>query len=332
MDFVRVGAGVVTAGVVLALGVAGCGSQAAVGTTVAIQPPPPTVEISIDRIVGPGNLGILFADRRGYFKRAGLDVYVTFLNPLRPVRYVREGETDIAVSHEPEVALARAEGAHVISIASVLPQATASLIWLRGAGIHRIADLRGKTIAIPGLPSQKALLEISLKRAGVEPSEVHIKRVAANLIPVLESGRAQAIFGGSGNVDGAALEAEGLHPVVTHVRSSGVPNYEELVLITRPAFAEKEPATIRKILAATFKGIETAIGDPEAAAHLVAYIDDEPVRVARAEVAASLPLLSRTGRMNPRRARAMLIWMWQHGMVRKRLAASDILTNAYLNH
>ena len=40
------------------------------------------------------------------------------------------------------------------------------MIWLRGSGIESVADLKGKTIAYPGIPFQKDFLAA----IGIQPA------------------------------------------------------------------------------------------------------------------------------------------------------------------
>ena len=55
--------------------------------------------------------------------------------------------------------LERARGAQVVAVGSLISDPTAAMIWLEKSHIGGIADLKGKTIAIPGLPFQKSFLQ-----------------------------------------------------------------------------------------------------------------------------------------------------------------------------
>jgi len=50
----------------------------------------------------------------------------------------------------------------------------------------------------------------------------------------------------------------------------------------------------------------------------------------KAEVKATLPLLSRNGRMDTGQAGELLAWMQEEGITEEELAPSDLLTNDYL--
>jgi putative hydroxymethylpyrimidine transport system substrate-binding protein len=331
----------------LALGTAvvvlvGCGQESG-ETTAASRPqpaqrskpaaPPQELSVTLDGYPGPQNVGFLMADARGYFDEAGLEVSVyTPALPGRPVPYVVDRTVDLSISHLPEVVLAQQRGAPVVAIASVVPRPTAAMIWLEESRIDGIADLKGKTIAVPGLTFQRSFLRSVLGRAGLTLADVQVRKVDYELVPALLNGRADAIFGGSGNVEGAELEARGSKPVVTSVRSLGIPDYEELVLIARRDRLAKDPRAIRSFLSALARGTAAAAANPRAASETILTYDYESIRPRPTEagVEATLPLLSRSGRMDPAQATQLVAWMRRQGEIRGKRPISALLTNDYV--
>jgi len=324
---------------------AGCGDGGSDTAATTAQPPettttekpaePPknlkTFEITLDGYPSPENVGVVLAQKRGYFENAGLEVSIhTPVTPLLPVKYVADRSVDLSVTHQPQLVLAQEKGVPVVAIRSLVPQPTAAMIWPGKSKIEGIADLKGKTIAIPGVPFQEDLLQVVLAKAGLSLADVKVKQVEHLLVPALVSGRADAIFGGSGNVEGTELEARGLEPVVTPVQELGVPAYEELVVIARRDRLAKDPKSIRAFLGALTRGTEEAIAEPEAAVEALAEEALEPNREAiEAGVEATIPLLSPTGRMSPGRARALVAWMGKQGLTQGGPPASALLTNRY---
>ena len=289
---------------------AGCGGGDT-GTTESSGPPPlkPAKSQKVGKLlvtlagrVGPESAGLVMAERRGYFADEGLDVELLASgSPLAPVKYVYEETDDLGVTHQPQVELAQDKGAPLVTFGSVIPRPTAALMWPKGSDIHGIADLKGKTIAIPGLSFQRGLLDAILERGGVSPDEVKIKAVEYELVSSLAYGQADAIFGGSANIEAIELESEGIDPVVVPVSSLGIPPYEELVLIARTDFAQRYPTVIRKFMAAVRRGTAAAIAHPRTAARLIEEDPEAPFGTGReemrAEVEATLPLLSRSGKV-----------------------------------
>ena len=183
-------------------------------------------------------LAFPMAQEKDYFSKYQLDVLT--LSPVTPklsIPDVVKRQDNFAVAHGPEAVLAKDRGAPIAIVGSFVPQPTAALIWPQGAGMKAIADLKGKTIAIPGLPFQRDFLATVMAAGGLTLDEVKVKSVGNKLVPALLHGRADAIFGGSPNVEGVELRDRGVEPVVRPVGGSGVPSYEELVLVARRDWA-----------------------------------------------------------------------------------------------
>jgi putative hydroxymethylpyrimidine transport system substrate-binding protein len=280
---------------------AGCGGGAReAGADKGSPDPPEEVRVTLDGIEGAENVGILMALHRGYFKDVGLNVWVgSPIEPNRPVSYVAKGTDDLGVAQQPQVAIAREKGMPIVAVGSVISQPTAAMIWLKDAGIHRLEDLEGKTIAVPGIPYQERFLGAILARAGLKPADVKVRRVGYGLVGALLSGRADAIFGGSANLEGVKLEARGAEPVITPVQHLGIPAYEELVVIARSDLAAGDPRLIRSFMSAVARGTAAATEDPKGAVDaIVEALEANPPpsrKVLEAQVKATLPLLSRSG-------------------------------------
>jgi putative hydroxymethylpyrimidine transport system substrate-binding protein len=278
------------------------------------------------------------AQKRGYFSEAGLDVGIHApAEAAAPIKLLAAGRTDLAISYEPEVLLAREQGLDVRAVAALVNRPLTSMIWLKKSGIGGIADLRGKTIATAGIPYQDAYLKTILARAKLTPSDVHSVNVGFSLLPAIVSGRAQAMLGGFLNVEGVDLRLRGQRPVVTPVDRLGVPTYDELVLVARGKQLEEDPEPIRLFVAALARGTAAAAGDPQATTKtlLEANPDLDP-KLTRAEVAKTLPLLDPApkghpyGYMDPGQWREFIGWMRDNSLISSLSQPSDALTDAYL--
>lgn len=255
-----------------------------------------SIEVTLNGYHGPENVGILMADQRGYFADAGLKV-ATYspIAPEVPIPYVVDGTVDLGISHQPQVALAEEKGTPIVTVGTLIPEPTAAMIWLENSKIDGIADLKGKTIGIPGLSFQTDLLARVLARANLSLADVEVQRVAYQMVPTLVDGRVDAIFGGSRNLEGAELEARGLKPVITDVESLGVSSYDELVVVARSNFAAGNSELIRDFMSAVERGAATAIEEPESALAVIERsVEVDPnstPKGTKAAVEATLPLL-----------------------------------------
>ena len=317
----------------LALGLTACGekSEDVSGKT---QP----LSLTLDFYPNPDHAGIYMAQKLGYFEEAGLDVSIhTPSDPAAPIKLLAAGQTDLAISYEPEVLLAKEQGLDVLAVGALVNRPLTSMIWLKKSGIKGIGDLRGKTVATAGIPYQDAYLKTILDRAKLSPSEVNAVNVGFGLLPAILGGKAQAMLGGFSNVEGVDLRLRGSDPVVTPVDKLGVPSYDELVLVAQGKRIEEDPQEIRLFMAALARGTAAAAKNPEATtkALLEANPDLDP-KLTKAEVAATLPLLNPPlnghpyGYMDPTGWTKFIGWMRDNGLISTLPPTGSVLSNDYL--
>jgi putative hydroxymethylpyrimidine transport system substrate-binding protein len=292
------------------------------------------LNLALDEWENPETAGILMANRRGYFADSGLEV--TTLAPPGPTAVIPDvvaGYDAVGVSHLPEVVLAQEKGEPIVVIGSLISQPTAAMIWLKKSHIEGIADLKGKTIAIPGLPFQEDFLEKVLAQGGLTLEDVKVEGVANEVTADLVSGRADAILGPS-NLRGTELEARGIEPVIKPVKGFGVPAYDEIVLIAQADCAAKKPKVFRRFLSAVARGTADAVKDPEGAANAFeTEVETNPEtgrKALEAQIKATFPLLSRSGYVSPAQARGLVDWMYEEEMILHKVPVGTLLTNGYL--
>jgi putative hydroxymethylpyrimidine transport system substrate-binding protein len=292
------------------------------------------LSVCLDGEMSAANIAIYTASKKGYFADVGLTVNAGIpIFPRRPVPYISVYTSDIAVTQQPQAALGKEKGAPIVAVGSLVSQPTAAMIWLKRSGIRGIADLRNKTIAVPGIPYQEGMLESILERSGLDMGDVRVKRVGYRLAPALLEGEADAIFGGSWNIEGAALRERGAKPVIKRVQELGVPSYAEDVIITRADRAAREPEVIRKFMSALARGVAAVRRNPGFAVKLLESSPHEfetSEKEKYAQVRATLPLLSPTGHFDPNRTRRLLGWMHGQGMIRQEPSSSQLFTNKYV--
>jgi putative hydroxymethylpyrimidine transport system substrate-binding protein len=317
----------------LALGLTACGEKSEDGS-VERQ----SFSLTLDFYPNPDHAGIYMAQERGYFDEAGLDVSIAApSDPSAPLKLVAAGQTDLAISYEPEMLLAHEQGLEVVSIGALVNQPLTSMIWLKKSRIKGIADLKGKTVANAGIPYQDAFLKTILARAKLTPEDVKSVNVGFGLLPALVGGSAQAMLGGYRNVEGIDLRERGQQPVVTPVDQLGVPTYDELVLVARRQSLEEDPERFRLFISALERGTAAAVEQPGAATKAIttANKDLEP-KLTAAEVEATLPLLGAQtpnqpyGYMNPKEWEAFAGWMRDNGLIETLPTPGEVLSDGYL--
>ena len=317
----------------IALALAACGEKSEEGGGER-----ESFDLTLDFYPNPDHAGIYMAQKLGYFEEAGLDVGIdTPSDPAAPMKLVAAGRSDLAISYEPEVALARDQGLDVVAVAALVDRPLTSMIWLQKSGVKGVADLEGKTVATAGIPYQDAFLKTILARVDLTPGDVKAVNVGFGLLPALVGGSAQAMLGGFLNVEGVDLRERGKAPVVTPVDELGVPTYDELVLVARRQSLEEDPEKFRLFLAALERGTEAAVDRPGAATAAITESnpDLEP-KLAAAEVKATLPLLGARsegrpyGYMDPEEWATFAGWMRDNGLIDSLPQTSELLDNGYL--
>ena len=319
--------------IALALGLAACGEKSE-DTSSETQP----LSLTLDFYPNPDHAGVYMAQKLGYFEEAGLDVSINSpADPAAPLKLVAAGRSDLAISYEPEVALAHDQGLDVVAIAAIVNRPLTSMIWLQDSGIKSVAGLKGKTVAYAGIPYQEAFLKTILARVKLTPAEVKAVNVGFGLLPALVGGSAEAMLGGYSNVEGVDLQQRGKDPVITPVDQLGVPTYDELVLVANREKLEADPEKYRLFIAALERGTDAAVADPKAATKAILEANDglEP-KLTEAEMTATLPLLGARvegqpfGYMDPAEWETFSGWMRDNGLIESLPSAAELLSNDYL--
>src|SRR5919204_26512 len=146
--------------------------------------------LTLDWTPNPDHVGIYDAQATGLFARAGLDVAIRSpSDPTAPLKLVGVGKSDLAVSYEQELFFAAAKKLPVVAVAAVVPQPLNSFMAIEPQ-IKSLADLKGRTIGITGVPSDYAMLA----SAGLK-GKVQVVTVGYNLLPALLSHRVDAVLG-----------------------------------------------------------------------------------------------------------------------------------------
>jgi putative hydroxymethylpyrimidine transport system substrate-binding protein len=238
-----------------ALALAGCGEKPEPSGNAPARQEPFT--LMLDYFPNADHAGIFAAQAAGLYEKAGLKVKIqTPPDPSSPLKLLRAGRVDLAISYEPELLLARDQGAeNLVGVGALVQVPLTSLIALPGSGIRAPADLKGKRVATAGIPYQSAYLKTILENAGVDPATVKETNVGFNLVPALLSKKADATLGAFWNYEGVDLRRRHRNPVILRMEKLGVPTYNELILVARHEDLDAAGASrLRRFLSATAAG------------------------------------------------------------------------------
>jgi putative hydroxymethylpyrimidine transport system substrate-binding protein len=248
------------------------------------------------------------------------------------------GKTDIAISYEPELLLARDKGAQLVAVGALVQKPLTSLMAVGKANIRTPQDLRGKRVGTSGIPYQSAYLKTILETAGVDPGSVKETNVGFNLVPAMLSGKVDATLGAFWNYEGTDLQRRGRDPVIQRMEKLGVPTYDELVFIARRRDLDEEfGAKLRRFLQATARGHEALKADPATGVDGLLAADKGLDRgLQEAVVKATLPAFFPAdperpfGYQDPQEWQRYADWMLDEGLITRRQDAEQLMTNEFL--
>jgi putative hydroxymethylpyrimidine transport system substrate-binding protein len=316
-----------------ALTLAACGSKDDDSTR---APARQSLSVLLDYQPNPDHVGIYTAKARGDFKRAGLNVKIaTPGDAAAPLGVLAAGRTDLAISYEPELLLARDKGARLVAVAALAQTPLTSVMAIGSANIKRISDLSGKTVGTAGIPYQSAYLKTLLKDAGVDERKVKEVDVGFNLVPTMLSKRVDATLGAYWNVEGVQLRQEHKKPEIIRMENAGLPTYDELVLVAREDWLRDHGALVRRFVQALQTGTRAAQADPQVGVDALAdAVKGQDRKFLAASVKATLPVLfpeddKPFGWMEPREWEAFSRWMLSNKLVNA-LPNDAALTNEFL--
>lgn len=221
---------------------------------------------------------------RGYYEKAGLDVVVKQGNGSgSTVRLVANGDTTFAYGSAVTMMKLAAQGAPVISVATIDGTGTDSVIVNPDSGIKTFKDLEGKKVMTTAGAGVNTLFPVAAKNAGVDIEKIELTNVAESaLVQSYLQGLAPAILGGMDDKP-AEIEANGgKPPIIFNYADYGVyqPGY---AIVAHRDMVQQKPEVVRGFVEGTLRATKAALEDPEAAIQSLiswkANTEDEKERI-----------------------------------------------------
>jgi putative hydroxymethylpyrimidine transport system substrate-binding protein len=297
-----------------------------------------TLRLMLDWVPNADHVGIYEGIADGAFKAAGLNVSVeTPPNPAAPLSLLEAGKVDVAITYEPQLMLARDKGAPLVAFGAIVQRPLTSIVSLGKKHITSVKQLKGKTVGDAGIPYQHAYLQTILKHAGVPTSSVKEVNVGDDLVGSMLSGRVDATLGAYWNYEAIQLAQDHKRPNVIHVENAGVPDYDELVLVTTETTFANHTTELRRFVQALGRSYTSVRANPQAAVNaLVRANPSLNPKLQLASVKATLPSFFPAasnlpwGWMTTSQWNAYGQWMLREHLISNPAAVADASTNQLL--
>jgi len=203
------------------------------------------------------------AAANGYYQEAGLEVNFVHLPETEAVQLVGVGEIQFAIVSGEQVLLARNQGLPIVYVMAWWQDNPIGVAAPEAAGIHAPGDLVGKDVGFPGqFAASYIALRALLNAEGVSEQAIKLDPIGYTQVEALLAGSVDAVVIYANN-EPVQLEAQGLP-----VRVMRVADYVRLPgngMITNETTAQDDPDLVRRMVAATLRGLQDTIDDPEAA-------------------------------------------------------------------
>ncbi len=248
------------------------------------------VTLMLDWTPNTNHAGVFLAKEKGYYREAGLDVDIQQPGSGAGVnQVVGAGTANFGISVQESVMPARTEGIPIVSIAAIIQHNTSSLVSLSSDNITSPKDLAGKTYGGFGGPLEEALIKALAECDGADPESIKFVDVGdSDYLIGMEQNRYDFvwIFDAWDGIRYKEIEKKAVNTLPFIDYTDCIPDWYTPVFITSEKMIADDPETVRKFLAATAKGYEEAMKDPDASADAIlknAPESDEALLKASAE-------------------------------------------------
>ncbi len=201
------------------------------------------------------------ADKKGYFAEAGLDVTFdyNFENDV-PQRLVQDTVQFGLISGN-SMLLARAQGLPIVTVATVTQEFPVVFFSKKDQNITTVADLKGKTVGLPGRYGAAYIGLLALLYAEKVPeTDLNIQEIGFTQVQALAQDQVQ-VASGYANNEPLQLAKQGIDLNVIRVADI-YPLASDGLAVSEKLLAD-DPALVRGFVGAMLKGMQSIIDSPQ---------------------------------------------------------------------
>jgi len=210
--------------------------------------------------------GFYVAKEKGFYDAVGLDVAVQPGGPDFPaIQMVAGGNEAFGVTSADQILVARSKGVPVVALAVLYRKSPFVLFSLKPSGIDAPAKFAGKKIGLKIGGNEELVYRAVLKKTGLSAQSLTEIPVKFDMTPLL-TGQVDVWPGYVINEVIAARE-KGFAVNVIWPSDYGIDLYADTLFTTEKVLREN-PEMVRRFVAATLKGWNDAVAQPEDAARI----------------------------------------------------------------
>ncbi len=292
---------------------------------------------------------VYVAEHEGYFEDAGLDVTIRHHGAQEALLgALQSGEEQIVFAGGDEMLQGRASGVDVVNWATMYQQYPVTLIVPESSDILAPADLKGKTVGLPGPYGENYFALLAMFKAhGLSDDDVTVQYIGYTQAAALASGEVDAIIGfsnsdlvniaSSGGVDfsdyvsGTENDVTAGWPVRTIDMVDGGLPLVGVGLGSLSSTMDENRETYAAVLEAMDRAVQFSVENPEKVLDITeGYVPDlaEPEKRAIAAVTLDQTLKLYTGgetfgAQDAARWDEMVTFMWENDLLEKEVPAGE---------
>jgi NitT/TauT family transport system substrate-binding protein len=277
------------------------------------------------------------ADSKGYYAEVGLDVTFDYNFETDVVQRVAswpESEAEFALASGLSVMLARQQDLPVQTVMMQYQQFPVVFFSKADTELATPEDMRDHSIGIPGrFGASYYGLQALLYASEMQESELDVQEVGFNQFQLVLEDTIDIASGYAMN-EPVKLQQEGIDVNVLRVA-----DYFPLVsdgIITNERLIEREPEVVRDFVAASLRGLQDTLEDPDAAFALsLPYIPEAEIdgtEFERAVLEASLPYWEseQVGFSDPEKWEQSHTFLLELGLLNEPVALEEAYTNEFV--
>lgn len=300
------------------------------------------ITVSLDWTPNTNHTGLYVALQQGYYKDAGLNVKIVQPPEDDAIAACSSGQVQFAVGYQDLLASAFTSDTpmEVTAVAAILQHNTSCIMSKKGEGMDRPKGLEGKEYLTWQAPIELAMMKNVVEADGGDFSKVtQVPNVPTDEAKDVNENPSHAIwvyYGWGGinaeinNIDVDTFFFKDLNSTF---------DYYSPVLVANNDLIKNDPDTVKAFLAATQKGYEYAVENPDEAAQMLIDGDDTgSLKGSEELVKASQKYMAdqyisdapKWGYIDPARWNAFYNWLGEEKIVDKTIPENTGFTNDYL--